>query len=381
MADLWYYTSDGQQKEPVTKDELRQLADRGLLKPTDLVWTEGMSKWLRASKVDGVFPDPALARSAFTAGPQGRADAPIPFAAEPLRRARAEDEADDLEARPRRRRERERWEDDEDDFDDDDDERPRRRRRQTKGSGANVALILGSIAGVVLLIGVVIAVIAMVSSGGSGGEGTRSFSLGVDKKSTFNIRFTQGKLVEIWVTSDHNSDVDLFVLDERNGGPIRHHQRGNVVAFDDRDSKDCYVRFVPQSTQTFRIEVWNRHVIGFGAAGRNRPNSGTMRFKESDQPAGAPLKADLPNQPGEFAQPPIFAQPPNAQPPMAQPPVDQPPHIRQGPIVAPIIIPGGAGVGQPPVTRPPVVRPNIPVVRPPAFRPPAFRPPRPGRFR
>lgn len=355
MADLWYYTSDGQQKEPVTKDELRQLAERGMLKPTDLVWTEGMSKWLKAGKVEGVMPDPAQTRSAFRATPQSRPEAvpqtAIPLAAEPeraerTRDSRPRDDADDLDERPRRERSRERWEEDEDDFDDD---RPRRRRPQKTGSGARVALIVGSIAGVVLLIGVVIAVIVMVS-GGSGGEGTRSFSLRTNEKANFNVRFTKGKTVEVWVTSNDVSDVDVFVFDAKNAR----------VAFDDGPSKDCYVRFVPTETQKYRIEVWNRMVVGFGAAGRNRHNSGTMRYKQSDHPVGGPL----PDQDFQV-QPPVFAQPPIVQPNVGGPGV-QPP----------IIIPGGM---QPPIVRPPVVRPNIPVVRPPAFRP--VNPPRPGRFR
>ena len=50
MAEMWYYTSEGKQMEPVSSGELRQLAASGLLKPTDMVWKEGMPKWVRASR-------------------------------------------------------------------------------------------------------------------------------------------------------------------------------------------------------------------------------------------------------------------------------------------------------------------------------------------
>ena len=39
MAD-WYYTTNKQQMGPVSRDELSQLANQGLLKPTDLVWQD-----------------------------------------------------------------------------------------------------------------------------------------------------------------------------------------------------------------------------------------------------------------------------------------------------------------------------------------------------
>ena len=50
MAAEWYYTTNKQQMGPVSWDELRQLATQGLLKPNDLVWTEGMG-WNRGGSV------------------------------------------------------------------------------------------------------------------------------------------------------------------------------------------------------------------------------------------------------------------------------------------------------------------------------------------
>src|SRR5262245_39403863 len=57
MNDLWYYTSEGKAMEPVPTAELKRLAQAGLLKPTDLVWQEGMPAWAPASKTRGLFGD------------------------------------------------------------------------------------------------------------------------------------------------------------------------------------------------------------------------------------------------------------------------------------------------------------------------------------
>ena len=58
MTELWYYTSEGKQMDPVSMHELTRLVADGVLKPTDMVWTEGMPRWIRASSVKELFPDP-----------------------------------------------------------------------------------------------------------------------------------------------------------------------------------------------------------------------------------------------------------------------------------------------------------------------------------
>jgi hypothetical protein len=61
MADEWFYTNDGQQMGPVSIASLRELAARGGLQPSDLVWTEGMSTWAPASASRGLFPSSSTA--------------------------------------------------------------------------------------------------------------------------------------------------------------------------------------------------------------------------------------------------------------------------------------------------------------------------------
>ncbi len=56
MANEWHYTINGQPAAaPVTSAQLKQLAASGQLKPTDLVWQDGMLEWAPAGSVRGLF--------------------------------------------------------------------------------------------------------------------------------------------------------------------------------------------------------------------------------------------------------------------------------------------------------------------------------------
>lgn len=54
MSD-WYYGQGGQQKGPVSREALGQLAASGQLGPRDLVWTAGMPAWQPAGSVPGLI--------------------------------------------------------------------------------------------------------------------------------------------------------------------------------------------------------------------------------------------------------------------------------------------------------------------------------------
>jgi hypothetical protein len=57
MAHEWHYTLNGQQAAaPVSATQLKLLATSGQLKPTDLVWQDGMLDWVPASALKGLFP-------------------------------------------------------------------------------------------------------------------------------------------------------------------------------------------------------------------------------------------------------------------------------------------------------------------------------------
>lgn len=60
MNAEWYYAQSGQQKGPVSQDQLKDFAASGELKPGDLVWKDGMSDWQAASAVlPELFAKPA----------------------------------------------------------------------------------------------------------------------------------------------------------------------------------------------------------------------------------------------------------------------------------------------------------------------------------
>jgi uncharacterized membrane protein YhaH (DUF805 family) len=56
MVDEWHVAIDGEQRGPLTAEQIRTLASRGQLKPSDRVWKEGMTAWIAASSVRGLFP-------------------------------------------------------------------------------------------------------------------------------------------------------------------------------------------------------------------------------------------------------------------------------------------------------------------------------------
>lgn len=65
---IWWYASNGQEFGPYTAKELQSFALSGRLTPADLIWREGLEKWLKASSVKGLFdpstsPRPAAAAS------------------------------------------------------------------------------------------------------------------------------------------------------------------------------------------------------------------------------------------------------------------------------------------------------------------------------
>jgi RsiW-degrading membrane proteinase PrsW (M82 family) len=56
MSD-WFWTEQGEQRGPCSGRELRELASAGRVKPTTLVWTNGLSQWVPARAVKSLFPD------------------------------------------------------------------------------------------------------------------------------------------------------------------------------------------------------------------------------------------------------------------------------------------------------------------------------------
>jgi hypothetical protein len=67
----WHYAPDGDEHGPITFDQLKRLALSQRLSPDDPVWTEGMPDWVPAVSVSGLFPDSALPSISSHGGPLG----------------------------------------------------------------------------------------------------------------------------------------------------------------------------------------------------------------------------------------------------------------------------------------------------------------------
>jgi hypothetical protein len=67
----WYVTRQGQQMGPFTAGQLKQMAGRGEIDASDLVWKQGMTKWAPASQVKGLLE--GVTGESASAGRPGRA--------------------------------------------------------------------------------------------------------------------------------------------------------------------------------------------------------------------------------------------------------------------------------------------------------------------
>ena len=54
----WFFSNAGQQRGPVSAEQLKQLAGEGRLLPSDLVWKDGMGQWAEAKNIEWLFPSP-----------------------------------------------------------------------------------------------------------------------------------------------------------------------------------------------------------------------------------------------------------------------------------------------------------------------------------
>jgi hypothetical protein len=56
MPQAWYYAKNNERLGPVPLAELRSLITKGVLQPSDLVWSEHLPGWVPARKVRDLFP-------------------------------------------------------------------------------------------------------------------------------------------------------------------------------------------------------------------------------------------------------------------------------------------------------------------------------------
>ena len=70
FRSVWYYMSGENRRGPVTEAQLKALVEIGSLRPADLVWRDGMSAWVEAARLPGLFPVPAAQPPAIIPPPQ-----------------------------------------------------------------------------------------------------------------------------------------------------------------------------------------------------------------------------------------------------------------------------------------------------------------------
>ena len=100
MASQWYVARDKKKSGPFSSDQLNQLASAGRLLPTDRVWKEGMTSWVLASKVSGLFASVSISDDPTTTPVQpSPVSASRPATAGPSFLQRAKARADDLAAK------------------------------------------------------------------------------------------------------------------------------------------------------------------------------------------------------------------------------------------------------------------------------------------
>jgi hypothetical protein len=167
MAEMWYYTCEGKQMDPITLKEMKRLVGDGSLKPTDMIWKEGMLRWIRASSLKELFPDPTTVLDQYFSGPKETPKAsgmPPPVQSGTVAPGPGKKEPAPAEEPQARKRPRPSKEDAEEDS-----SRPPRRRAEANSGGGGFGIIIAFVVlGVVLLGalggGVLILVVALKPS-------------------------------------------------------------------------------------------------------------------------------------------------------------------------------------------------------------------------
>ena len=79
MANEWFYRRDDQQHGPISSDQLKELAASGEVRPTDIVWKEGLPQWIPAAKLKGLSFGEA-ARASVATKPRNGLRSPVVLA-------------------------------------------------------------------------------------------------------------------------------------------------------------------------------------------------------------------------------------------------------------------------------------------------------------
>jgi len=94
----WYVAIDGKQRGPISSLDLRKLVKLKRLKPSDLLWKEGLSDWVEAGSIQGLFAPVSSSKRHSKSPPAGGRKHPRPQdEEEPLDEEETDDEVEDEE--------------------------------------------------------------------------------------------------------------------------------------------------------------------------------------------------------------------------------------------------------------------------------------------
>jgi hypothetical protein len=261
--EMWHYTSGGKQMSPVSLSELKQLLSAGGVKPTDMVWKEGMPRWVRASTVKELYAD-ALDSPAQ---PVGAVEIPAKDDASPPAARRVAEPV-----------------------------RSPRRRQEPRSNGGGLGIIIVMVLAGVLLLGALlggVVIILAITSGPRGdqkpvtedkkendppvleGEENYEAQMGPGQRYKKSFTLRAGVTYEIRVIIDEPQDpgvkADLSVF------------RGDIR--EPIDSGKTRSLFKAKVNATYRIEVANKSA--------DKQMKATVTIKEAD-PAGGKVIDELP---------------------------------------------------------------------------------------
>src|SRR5262249_40561910 len=146
------------------------------------------------------------------------------------------------------------------------------------GAGLKIALFGGGAA--VLLMALCCGVVAVIAVANMGPSNERSWNLNTSQHKSWAIPFKQGDQVDIRVTSVGDSDMDLFVFDNKMKMETFLRAKnlegalGMCLKYDNGPSKDCHVTFTAPATQDYYILLVNRDTVD--NLRRNGRNSGKL---------------------------------------------------------------------------------------------------------
>ena len=151
--ELWYYTNEGKQMDAVTMKELKRLVNDGSLKPTDMVWKDGMARWIRASSLTELFPDPMSPLDKYfthTREAEKKDPSKTGVTAPPGSTSNNTTPGGDTQQKRKPK------------GDGDDEGRPPRRRQEASGAGSNVGTFMAPRCAVIVLVGGLLGSVALL---------------------------------------------------------------------------------------------------------------------------------------------------------------------------------------------------------------------------